>query len=124
MNEAIRPISLSIALVGLILSVAVYLLGGAFSGVSAAVGAVIALGNWFVFAWVVSRVTSRRARSKLGLGITLGVKMAALMALVSLLIGRNLVEPVGFAVGLSAIVVGLCIGSLHYLSNEDSAGVS
>ena len=124
MNEAIRPISLSIALVGLILSGAVYLLGGAFSGGSAAVGAVIALGNWFVFAWVVSRVTKGRTRNRLGLGMTLGVKMTALMALVSVLISQRLVEPIGFAVGLSAIVVGLCIGSLHYLSNEDSAGVS
>ena len=94
------------------------------SGLSSAVGAVIALANWFVFAWVVSRVTGGRTRNKLGLGMTLGVKMFALMVLVSVLIGRGLVEPIGFAVGLSAIVVGLCIGSLHHLSNQDSPGVS
>jgi hypothetical protein len=96
------------------------LTAGAWVGFSTAVGAVIALGNFHIYRWVVSRITGGNLRKQSALSLLLAAKMIALMGLIYLLVARHWVDPLGFLVGLSALVLGLLAGSILYLNRSQT----
>jgi hypothetical protein len=123
MNRPAVKIGVLIGALGAICSLATLLVAGPFPGLSAAIGAVIALINYILFGWVTSRVTNGSLRRRAGLMLLLVAKMGALMVLIYYLITRHLVQPLAFMVGVSALVVGVVFGSLVFInSGSQTAG--
>lgn len=116
---------MTVAMVGLgaIFAVVTYIVVGTFSGFSAAFGTSIAVLNLYIFGWIADRVVCGSVRKRTGLMFLLIAKMAALMAFIYYIISRHWVEPIGFMIGISALVIGMIAGSIHYLyRGEQSAG--
>jgi peptidoglycan biosynthesis protein MviN/MurJ (putative lipid II flippase) len=107
-----------IAGLGALATVVTYFVAGAWLGVSAAAGAIVAVANWYVYRWIIDRVIRGNVRQQSALMLLLVGKMGALMALIYLLISRHWVDAVGFVIGISALVAGLFIGSVRYLTNS------
>ncbi len=113
--------TLLVALLAVALTATALLFMGAWSGLSAAVGGVIAVVNWYLYRWVVLRVTTGSVRKHAALMVLLAAKMVALATLVYFLITRHWVEPLGFLLGVSALVGGLLFGSARYLWGGQAA---
>lgn len=106
-----------IAGLGGLATVGTYLVEGAWLGVSAAAGAIVAVVNWYLYRWIIDRVMRGNLRQQSVLMLLLVAKMGALMALIYFLISRHWVDAVGFVIGISALVAGLFIGSVRYLTS-------
>jgi hypothetical protein len=90
---------------------------GLDAGISAAVGAAVALGNWFMLRLIVDRVIGGSVRKQVGLTFLLIVKMGALIALCFLLLRTGLVQVLPFAAGVSSLMAGALTGSfVHVLT--------
>jgi hypothetical protein len=87
-------------------------------GVSAATGAFLAVVNWYIYRWIINRVMRGNLRQQSVLMLLLVVKMGALMALIYYLISRHWVDAVGFIIGISALVAGLFMSSVRYLTSN------
>lgn len=125
MNKiATNRITISIVGLGILLAAVTYGVAGIYSGGSAAVGAIIAVANFYLFGWIADQVVKGSVRKRTGLMFLLVVKMGALMALIYFLISRHWIEPIGFMVGISALVIGVIVGSIHYLYRGDNSAGS
>jgi hypothetical protein len=90
---------------------------GTHAGVSAAVGAAVALGNWFMLRLIVDRVVGGTVRKQVGLSFLLIVKMGALVALSFLLLRSGWVQVLPFTAGVSSLMAGALTGSfVHVLT--------
>jgi hypothetical protein len=105
-------LTLIVAGFGALISLGSLALGGAFVGMSTAVGAVLALVNLVVLRSIVVRVVAGDIHRKLPLLALVFLKMGVFMVLVYQLIVRHWVEPIAFTLGFSSLVVGLITGSL------------
>jgi ATP synthase I chain len=105
-------LTLIVAGFGSLISLGSLALGGAFIGMSTAIGAALALVNLVVLRSIVVRVVAGDIHRKLPLLALVFVKMGVFMLLVYQLIVRHWVEPIAFTVGFSSLVVGLIAGSL------------
>ena len=88
-------------------SLAVLAFAGARAGMSAAVGAALALANFVLLRIIVQKIVLGDMQHRGPVVALLFFKMGALMALVYLVIARHWVEPIPFTVGLSSLVAGL-----------------
>jgi hypothetical protein len=107
--------AIAIGAIGGFSSAVTFLLAGVWVGFSAAVGAGLALGNFFLYRWIGGRIVGGGIRKQSAFSVLLALKMSLLMGLVYLLIARHWVDPLGFVLGLSALVLGLLAGSIPYL---------
>jgi hypothetical protein len=105
-------LTLIVAGFGSLISLGSLALGGAFVGMSTAIGAVLALVNLVVLRSIVVRVVAGDIHRKLPLLALVFLKMGVFMLLVYQLIVRHWVEPIAFTLGFSSLVVGLITGSL------------
>jgi hypothetical protein len=96
---------------GALLALGALALSGGRTGAGVAVGALIALVNWHLIAWVVGRVIDARAQSKGGLMVLLGFKLLALMGAVYVLLQSGLVPALPLLVGLSSLALGGIVGA-------------
>lgn len=117
-------LALSVALFGVGVSLASYSLGGAFAGLSTAVGSALALVNLVVLRSIVLRVVAGDIHTKTPLLALIFIKMGVLMFLVYLFISKQWVEPIAFTIGLSSLVVGLISGSLFLSPSRARARAS
>jgi hypothetical protein len=101
-----------VALLGLAISLAEFVVGGAHAGVSSAAGAALALANFLLLRTIVQKIVTGDMHRKLPVVALLFFKMGAVMALVSLMILREWVAPIPFTIGLSSLAVGLIANSL------------
>jgi hypothetical protein len=107
---------------GVAVTAAAYALHGRMAGQSAAAGAGVALGNWFLLRFILARVISGSMRSKAAFSGLLVVKMGALMGIVFVLLHNRWVDALPFTLGVSSLVVGSLLGSFaHVLTVKDSA---
>jgi hypothetical protein len=107
---------------GVAVTAAAYALHGRAAGQSAAAGAGVALGNWALLRFILTRVVSGNMRSKAAFSGLLVVKMGALLGVVFVLLHNRWVEPLPFTLGVSSLVVGSLLGSFaHVLTSKDSA---
>ena len=97
---------------GVATTVAVYALYGRVAAQSSAVGACVALGNWYALRFIVRRVIDGSLRRKAVFSVLLSVKMGVLFGVCFVLIRSRMVLPVAFTAGLSALVLGALLGSL------------
>jgi len=118
-NAPVKQMTLWVAGLGAGLSALAFALWGTEHGLAALAGVGVALVNLHLLAWIVGRVT-RRAVSGAGrfVGLLL-LKMGGVMAFVYWLLSRGHAEPLGFLLGLSALVGGLLASSS--LSAADTA---
>jgi hypothetical protein len=90
---------------------------GTDAGISAAVGAAVALGNWLMLRLIVDRVVGGTVRKQVGLSFLLIVKMGALVALSFLLLRSGWVQVLPFTAGVSSLMAGALTGSfVHVLT--------
>ena len=113
--------TLHIALSGAVLTALVYFLVGPASGGGALVGATVAVLNWLALRWLLARIMRGTDRKRIGVSLLLVGKMAVLMAVCWMLIAHLDVDALGFIVGISALFIGLALGSARarHLTQEE-----
>jgi len=90
-----------------------FLVGGPTVGLGAAVGGVYAIVNWVLMRWLGRRLLVASDRGRLFLGLILGAKVLVAMAVVWAILSTGIVDPIGFVMGLSALVAGVLGGTFH-----------
>jgi hypothetical protein len=105
-------LTLVVAAFGSVISLTELVFEGAHAGMSAGVGAALALLNLVVLRSILVRVVVGDIHNKLPLLSLIFVKLGGFMFLVYWLITKHIVEPVAFTVGFSSLVAGLIAGSL------------
>ena len=109
LNERITHV---VAVAGVAMVIVAYLMWGTDAALGAFGGALVALANWGVIRWVSTRVTDQHVTGRGRLFGLLAVKTAALMGVCWLLLARVGLDPKGFMVGISALVLGIIVGPL------------
>jgi hypothetical protein len=105
---------------GALASAVTFGIAGGWVAFSAVAGVILALGNYYVYRWIANRVTSGSIRKQAALSLLMVVKVLVLFGLISILVIFRWVDPIGFMVGLSALVIGLLSGSVRYFLNGQS----
>lgn len=121
MNKQVADrMSAAVAAMGFAVTAIAFFVSGLEFAVGAGVGATVAVANWMLIQWIVGRVTGGSTRSQAGFMLLLVAKMGALMALVYVVLSRGWVQPIAFALGISALFGGLLAGSVLYLATESA----
>lgn len=115
-KQTAERMSVFIVGLGIILSVGTYTFVGAAAGRSAAIGAGLAVVNWYLLRFLVVRITRGTQRAKAAMTALVMLKMAALMGLISMMVAAGWVQPIAFIIGMSALVGGLLFGSFLYIA--------
>jgi hypothetical protein len=85
-----------------------FVLGGVAVGTGAAVGGVVAALDAWAITWLASRILSGAGFIGRGFAAALlGAKLVILLAVCWALLARWGVDPLGFSVGLGALVIGM-----------------
>ena len=100
-----------------------FVLGGLWTGVGAAVGAALAIGNWVLMRFVGQRLLVATDAGRIVWGAILMVKMGVLLAIAWAVLSTGAVDPIGFSVGVSGLVFGLLLGAFHSAYTRDSSVV-
>lgn len=108
--NAIDTITRTVIVVAAIVVGAMYLLGGAHAGVGAAWGGGLSVANWLALRWVMQQVATGSTRKRTILMALLVLKMGLLGAICWVLVVRVQVEPLGFILGLGAMVPSIFLG--------------
>jgi hypothetical protein len=120
-KQAADRMSAAVAAMGVALTAITFVVSGESFALGTGVGAAIAVANWMLIQWIVGRVTGGTTRGQAAFMLLLVAKMGALMALVYVVLSRGWVQPIAFAVGMSALFGGLLAGSVLYLGGENAA---
>lgn len=84
------------------------------TGIGAIGGAAVALMNAFALRWLVTAMIKADPARRAGASLTLMLKTGVILAIsAGLLFGAHL-DPIGFAIGIGALVLGLVVGSAHF----------
>jgi hypothetical protein len=107
----------AVLLTGAVLALAAFAFSGTRSGLSAGLGALLAAGNLWAWARIVSALlpedtAGAEAQSGLAWVLVAGLKILAWVAIAWLLMRHGLVAIPPFLVGLLALPIGIAIGSL------------
>lgn len=121
MNDKVaKQVLKFVAVAAVALTLVAGAIGGVEVGVGAAVGGAVAWLDALVLLKLAMRITSGRVGSQRLAAVLLGVKLAVLGAVCWGLLARWGVNPIGFGVGFSAMVLGVLYGAVE-LSAEDRA---
>jgi len=97
-----------VAVAALMLTGLAFVLGGASIGIGAAIGGVVAALDAWAITWLASRIVSGAGVIDRGFAAALlGAKLVVLLAVCWALLARWGVDPLGFSVGLGALVLGM-----------------
>lgn len=110
--------SIFIVGLGIALTVGTYAFVGTEAGRSTAIGAVLALVNWFLLRFLVNRIMGGSPKAKAGLTFLVLAKMGGLMGLIAFMIAAGWVQPIAFVVGMSSLAGGLLFGSFLYIARQ------
>ncbi len=88
-----------------------FLMGGLELALGAAIGGAVATMNWVFLRWLTVAITTGSMQKRAGVTFLLVLKFGVMIALCWALIARWGVHPVGFAVGLGALVVAVFVGT-------------
>lgn len=94
--------------------VAVGFMVSASIGVGALAGAGVALINAFALRWLVSAVLKSDPAKRTSVSLLLMSKTGFILGLSAIVLYFGRVDPIGFALGIGALVLGLVIGASHY----------
>ena len=99
-----------------------WLLGSTALGIGAASGGALGVANFYLVAWLVRRMIRPATGWKGIYGVMLAGKFFLLLVILWLAINVLGLDPVGFVLGYSAMVVALLIGGFAYATRTDAAG--
>ncbi|MBC7172020.1 MAG: hypothetical protein H5U40_06335, partial [Polyangiaceae bacterium] len=92
-------------------TVLAFAFAGVAVGVGTALGGLIALFDFAFFRWAGVRILRGSLRTRMGVSTLLSLKLGAVGALLFLLIVPLGVHPVGLAIGLGSLYIGVVAGS-------------
>lgn len=75
-----------------------------------AIGCIVAVANWRALQWITHRMVDHPGRG--GAALVYVLKLTTLIGVMVLLLYRGRVHALGFAIGLSTMVVGILAGNL------------
>lgn len=87
---------------------------GADVGVGAMAGAAVALGNAYALRWLVTAITKADPSQRTAISLALMLKTGTILAIAAGLLFYFHLDPLGFALGIGALVLGLVMGSAHF----------
>jgi hypothetical protein len=87
---------------------------GVSTGLGALAGAAVAIANALALRWLVGAMLKADPAKRAGTSFTLLAKTAVVLALSAALLFSTHIDPVGFAIGIGALVLGLVLGSAHH----------
>ena len=88
-----------------------FLMGGLALALGAAIGGAVATMNWVFLRWLTVAITTGSMQKRAGVTFLLVLKFGVMIAVCWALIARWGIHPVGFAVGLGALVVAVFVGT-------------
>lgn len=112
-RSTLRRITFYVVGASVLLSAVAFLVGGVSMGFGAAVGGALAVANWIAMRWVGHRILIASDKGRLVYATLLAVKMAALLGVAWLILSTGKVDPTGFTIGLSGLVLGALAGAFH-----------
>ncbi len=99
-----------------------FLLGGTTIGIGAFIGSVVAVLDAWALTWLGVRVVSGAGFMSRGFAAALlGVKLFLLLGVCWALLARFGVDPMGFCIGLGALVLGMLYGGAELSFREAQA---
>jgi hypothetical protein len=101
--------------------VAIGFAAGVSKGIGALVGAAVAIVNAFALRWMVSAIAKVDPRKRAGVSLLLMLKTGAILAVSAAILFFGHIDPVGFALGIGALVLGLVVGSVHVSLSEPTS---
>jgi hypothetical protein len=111
-----------VAVAALVLTGLGFVLGGVSIGIGAAVGGTVAALDAWAITWLASRIISGAGFIDRGFAAALlGAKLVVLLAVCWALLARWGVDPIGFSVGLGALVLGMLYSGAELSVREAQA---
>ncbi|MCZ7681993.1 MAG: hypothetical protein M5U28_25645 [Sandaracinaceae bacterium] len=123
-RRTLSRITLYVAGTSALLALVMLAIGGVASGLGALAGGALAVANWLALRWVGLRILVASDKGRAVWSALLALKMGALLAIVWAILSTGLVDPTGFTVGLSGLVLGALLGAFHSAASGDSAGAA
>jgi hypothetical protein len=105
-------IAIWIAALGVVASGGAWFFGGWAMGTSALAGAAVAFANWVALRWIGAKLVRATGAKRAGVALLM-LKMAALVGISAALLLTGVVQPLGFLIGLGALVVGTAVGGMQ-----------
>ena len=96
-----------VAVAAFLLAAPAFAIGGVEVGMGAAVGGVVAVVDAWAIIWLVSQVLTGAGLSRAVAVALLASKLIILLAICWALLTRLAIHPMGFAIGLGALVIGM-----------------
>ena len=84
------------------------------TGIGALGGAAVAIGNAFALRWLVTSMIKSAPERRAGPSLTLMLKTGVILAISAVLLFGAHLDPIGFAIGVGALVLGLVLGAAHF----------
>lgn len=112
----------NVAVAALVLTSLAFVLGGVSVGIGAAVGGIVAALDAWAITWLASRIITGAGFIDRGFAAgLLGAKLVVLLAVCWALLARWGVDPIGFSVGLGALVLGMLYSGAELSVREAQA---
>ncbi len=112
-----------VAVAAVLLAAIAYAIGGTEVGIGAAVGGLVAVVDAWAIIWLVSQILTGAGLSRAIAVALLASKLIILLAVCWALLTRLAINPMGFSVGLGALVVGmLYAGAMLSVKEAQAAG--
>ena len=119
-TEAAHRLSAYVITLAVIFTAIGAYVGGLQTAWSTGVGGAMAIANWYLLKWIVTREVEGTVTNRGGFLFLLFMKLGAFMFAVYALIAMHVVMPLPFTLGLSALVGGLLMGSFLYVIGSPS----
>lgn len=119
--RTIDRITTYVAAFGVLLSVLAFFVSTEV-GIGALAGASIAIGDWLFTRLLGAKLLAAGDRGRTVLSLALVSKMALVLGACGAVLWTNRISPLGFMIGIGAMVLGVIVGGLHEsLSTPDAA---
>jgi hypothetical protein len=110
-NAEMRPILMHIAVFAVVLTGGALLVGGAPVAHGAAAGGAVAVANWLALRWVALRILNGTVQQRAAVVVLMSAKLGVLGVVSWVLLVQWGLHPVGYLVGLTALVFGALTGA-------------
>lgn len=122
LRRTLRRITAYVVGSSVVLAAAAFLFGGITMGLGAIGGAALGIANWLAMRWVGGKLVVANDRGRLVWGGLLGFKMLVMLLVAWGVLATGVVDPAGFTIGLSGLVLGILAGGFHTAYAGDLAG--